>query len=62
MRRRRKPSAWASIPHRELWLWLGLLFLTLFASLFAIAVSYFEKEPGYSLFGTRGYRSPSFGS
>jgi hypothetical protein len=36
---------------RELWLWLGGLFLTLFAFLTAIAISYFLKEPGYSLFG-----------
>jgi hypothetical protein len=37
--------------HRELWLWLGGLFLTLFAFLTVIAVSYFAKEPRYSLFG-----------
>jgi hypothetical protein len=37
--------------HRELWLWVGGLFLTLFAFLTAIAISYFSKEPHYSLFG-----------
>lgn len=58
--RRIQPHSFRAVPvpaytagvrlHRELWLWLGGLFLTLFASFFAIAVSYFEKEPGYSLF------------
>ena len=37
--------------HRELWFWLGGLFLTLFAFLTAVAISYFSKEPRYSLFG-----------
>jgi hypothetical protein len=36
---------------RELWLWLGGLFVTLFGFLAAIAIAYFLKEPGYSLFG-----------
>jgi hypothetical protein len=36
--------------YRELWLWLGSLFLTLFAFLTAIAIAYFSKEPNYSLF------------
>ena len=36
--------------HRELWLWLGALFLTLVALLTAVAIAYFLKEPGYSLF------------
>lgn len=36
--------------YRELWLWLGGLFLTLFAFLTAIAIAYFTKEPHYSLF------------
>jgi hypothetical protein len=35
---------------RELWLWLGGLFLTLFAFLAAVALAYFLKEPRYSLF------------
>lgn len=35
---------------RELWLWLGGLFLTLFAFLAAVAITYFLKEPRYSLF------------
>lgn len=35
---------------RELWLWLGGLFLTLFAFLAAVAIAYFLKEPRYSLF------------
>ncbi len=38
-------------PYRELWIWLGGLFLTLFAFLTAVAISYFLKEPNYSLFG-----------
>jgi hypothetical protein len=38
-------------PYRDLWLWLGGLFLTLFAFLTVIAISYFLKEPNYSLFG-----------
>jgi hypothetical protein len=37
--------------YRELWLWLGGLFLTLFAFLVAIAITYFAKEQHYSLFG-----------
>jgi hypothetical protein len=37
--------------YRELWLWLGGLFLTLFAFLTVVAISYFLKEPNYSLFG-----------
>jgi hypothetical protein len=36
--------------YRELWLWLGGLFLTLFAFLAAIAIAYFVKQAGYSLF------------
>jgi hypothetical protein len=36
--------------YRELWLWLGGLFLTLFAFLAAIAIAYFVKETHYSLF------------
>lgn len=36
---------------REIWLWLGGLFLTLFVFLAAVAMSYFAKEPRYSLFG-----------
>jgi hypothetical protein len=35
---------------RDLWLWLGGLFLTLFAFLTAVAIAYFVKEPRYSLF------------
>lgn len=35
---------------RELWLWLGGLFLALFAFLVAVAIAYFLKEPRYSLF------------
>jgi hypothetical protein len=38
-------------PSRELWLWLGGLFLVLFAFLTAIAIAYFVKEPHYALFG-----------
>jgi hypothetical protein len=38
-------------PFREIWLWLGGLFLALFAFLAAVAMSYFVKEPRYSLFG-----------
>jgi hypothetical protein len=37
-------------PYRGLWLWLGGLFLTLFPFLTAIAIAYFLKGPGYSLF------------
>jgi hypothetical protein len=37
--------------HRELLAWLGALFLALFAFLTVIAIAYFLKEPGYSLFG-----------
>jgi hypothetical protein len=36
--------------HREVWLWFGGLFLTLFAFLTAVAIAYFLKEPRYSLF------------
>jgi hypothetical protein len=35
---------------RELWLWLGGLFLALAAFLAAIAIAYFLKAPRYSLF------------
>lgn len=38
-------------PSRELWRWLGGLFLALFAFLTAIAIAYFVKEPHYALFG-----------
>lgn len=37
--------------YRGLWLWLGGLFLALFAFLVAIAIAYFAKESHYSLFG-----------
>ena len=37
--------------NRGLWLWLSGLFLALWAFLLAIAIAYFVKEPGYSLFG-----------
>jgi len=37
-------------PYRELWLWLGALFLALFAFLTAVAVAYFVKDADYSLF------------
>jgi len=37
--------------YREIWLWLGGLFLVLCAFLTAVAMSYFAKEPRYSLFG-----------
>jgi hypothetical protein len=37
--------------YRGLWLWLGGLFLALFAFLVAIAIAYFAKEPHYALFG-----------
>lgn len=37
--------------HRDLLVWLGALFLALFAFLTFIAIAYFLKEPGYSLFG-----------
>jgi hypothetical protein len=37
-------------PHRELWLWLGGLFLALAAFLASIAMAYFGKEAVYSLF------------
>jgi len=36
--------------YRELWLWLGGLFLTLFLFLAAVAVAYFAKGTHYSLF------------
>lgn len=36
--------------HRELWLWLGALFLTLAAFLAATAIAYFAKEARYALF------------
>jgi hypothetical protein len=36
---------------RELWLWLGGLFLALVPFLAAIAISYFLKDSRYSLFG-----------
>jgi hypothetical protein len=37
--------------YRWHWLWLGGLFLTLFAFLAAVAIAYFLKQPGNSLFG-----------
>jgi hypothetical protein len=37
--------------YRWVWLWLGGLLLTLFAFLTAVAIAYFLKQPGYSLFG-----------
>lgn len=36
--------------YREVWLWLGGLFLTLFAFLAAVAIAYFLKQANYSLF------------
>jgi hypothetical protein len=36
--------------YRELWLWLGALFLTLFLFLAAVAIAYFAKGTHYSLF------------
>lgn len=36
--------------YRDVWLWLGGLFLTLFAFLAAVAIAYFLKQAGYSLF------------
>jgi hypothetical protein len=36
--------------YRELWLWLGGLFLTLFLFLTAVAIAYFAKGTHYSLF------------
>src|SRR6202034_2358944 len=36
--------------YRELWLWLGGLFLTLFVFLAAVAIAYFLKQENYSLF------------
>jgi hypothetical protein len=36
--------------YRELWLWLGALFLTLFLFLTAVAIAYFAKGTHYSLF------------
>ena len=36
--------------YRELWLWLGALFLALSAFLTAIAIAYFLKDANYSLF------------
>lgn len=37
--------------YRDLWLWLGALFLALFAFLTAVAMAYFLKDANYSLFG-----------
>jgi hypothetical protein len=37
-------------PHRDFWLWLGGLFLTLFAFFAAVAIAYFLKNSNYSLF------------
>jgi len=37
--------------YRELWLWLGALFLALFVFLTAVAIAYFLKDANYSLFG-----------
>lgn len=37
--------------YRDLWLWLGALFLALFAFLTAVAIAYFLKDANYSLFG-----------
>jgi hypothetical protein len=36
--------------YRELWLWLGGLFLTLFGFLAVVAIAYFLKQENYSLF------------
>ena len=36
--------------YRDVWLWLGGLFLTLFAFLAAVAIAYFLKQAHYSLF------------
>ena len=36
--------------YRELWLWLGALFLTLLVFLVAVAIAYFAKQAHYSLF------------
>jgi len=36
--------------YRELWLWLGGLFLTLFVFLAAVAIAYFLKQENNSLF------------
>jgi hypothetical protein len=36
--------------HREFWLWLGGIFLTLFALFTAVAIAYFAKDKSYSLF------------
>jgi len=36
--------------YRELWIWLGGLFLTLFLFLAAVAIAYFAKRANYSLF------------
>jgi hypothetical protein len=36
--------------YRELWIWLGGLFLTLFVFLAAVAIAYFLKQANYSLF------------
>jgi hypothetical protein len=36
-------------PSRDRWLWLGGLFLVLFAFLAAVAIAYFAKGPHYSL-------------
>lgn len=37
--------------YRDLWLWLGGVFLTLFAFLAALAIANFVKEPHYALLG-----------
>lgn len=37
-------------PHRDFWLWLGGLFLTLFVFFAAVAIAYFLKNSDYSLF------------
>jgi hypothetical protein len=36
--------------YRDLWVWLGGLFLTLFAFFTAVAIAYFAKQANYSLF------------
>jgi hypothetical protein len=36
--------------YRDVWFWLGGLFLTLFAFLAAVAIAYFLKQASYSLF------------
>jgi hypothetical protein len=37
--------------YRGLWIWLGALFLALFAFLTLVAIAYFLKDANYSLFG-----------